>query len=126
MLTFSSSPRDGAFVVSVPSGRDAWSKIECWVSGGSFSLICGANLLCPRASVELDESRTVVKDREIAVGLGWAVADGMVLPMSSFDKMWGGCWAVGLSIVANCASSRVSPCLLGVAVLEFSFLNTRI
>ena len=110
-------------MVSVPSGRDAWSKLECWVSGGSFSVICGTSLLCPRASVELDESRTVVKDREIAVGLGWAVADGMVLPMSSFDKMWGGCWAVGLSIVANCASSRGSPCLLGVAVLEFSFLN---
>ena len=93
------------------------------MSGGSFSVICGTSLLCPRASVELDESRTVVKDREIAVGVGWAVADGMVLPMSSFDKMWGGCWAVGLSIVANCASSRGSPCLLGVAVLEFSFLN---
>ena len=42
---------------------------------------------------------------------------------SSFDRMWGGCWAFGLSIVANCASSRVRPCLLGVAVLEFSFLN---
>ena len=60
------------------------------MSGGSFSVICGTILLCPRASAELDESRTVVKDREIAVGLGWAVADGMVLPMSSFDKMWGG------------------------------------
>ena len=59
-------------MVSVPSGRDAWSKVECWVSGGSFSVICGTSLLCPRASVELDESRTVVKDREIAVGLGWA------------------------------------------------------
>ena len=63
-------------MVSVPVGRDAWSKLECWVSGVSFSVICGTILLCPRASAELDESRTVVKDREIAVGLGWAVADG--------------------------------------------------
>ena len=110
-------------MVSVPSGRDAWSKIECWLSGGSFSLICGTILLCPRASVELGESRTVVEDCGMAVVLDRAVADGMVVPVSSFDRMWGGFWAVGLSIVANCASSRVSPCLLGVAVLEFSFLN---
>ena len=93
------------------------------MSGGSFSLICVAKLLCPRASVEWDKSRTVVEDCGMAVGVDRGVADGMVVPVSSFDRMWGGCWAVGLSIVANCASSRDSPCLLGVAVLEFSFLN---
>ena len=55
------------------------------MSGGSFSVICGTSLLCPRASVELDKSRTVVEDCVMAVGVDRAVADGMVVPMSSSD-----------------------------------------
>ena len=32
ILSFEPSPRDGAFVASIPSGRDALDKLECWVS----------------------------------------------------------------------------------------------
>ena len=74
-------------MVSIPSGRDAWSKIECWVSRGSFSLICIAILLCTRASVELGKYRTVVNDCGMAVGVDRAVADGMLVPVSSFDSI---------------------------------------
>jgi hypothetical protein len=80
------------------------------VSGGSFSLICGANLLCPRASVELDKSRTVVEDCGMVVGVDRAVADGMVVPVSSFDRMGGGFWAVGLSIQYSSSQLCVIAC----------------
>ena len=66
MLSFGSSPRDGAttkkkgaFVASMPSGHDAWrrtvtapwSKLEYWVSGGSFGLVCVAILIFARVKM---------------------------------------------------------------------------